>query len=65
MGPRNDVEIYVNDSRCMVEGIWAKPNDVVIMMGAAIIKYCSKLYCKTWRKFNFFKERKLRMQSKA
>jgi hypothetical protein len=42
IGPRNDVEIYVDGSRCMVDGIWYKPNDPVVVLDAAIGKYNAK-----------------------
>lgn len=42
IGGRNDVEIYVDGSRCMVDGIWYKPNDAVVVLDASIGKYNAK-----------------------
>ncbi|KAF8976889.1 hypothetical protein BGZ46_007874 [Entomortierella lignicola] len=41
-GPRPEVEIYVEGERCMIDGIWYKPNDHVVVLDAAIGKYNAK-----------------------
>ncbi|KAI1317348.1 hypothetical protein EDD11_008528 [Mortierella claussenii] len=41
-GPRAEVEIYVDGTRCMIDGIWYKPNDSVVVLDAAIGKYNAK-----------------------
>ncbi|KAG0379939.1 hypothetical protein BGX24_010924 [Mortierella sp. AD032] len=78
-GARNDVEIYVDGSRCMVDGIWYKPNDAVVVLDAAIGKYNAKYVTleadwivlqrtdgsKTRLHLALFRGRKLCMQPKA
>ncbi|KAF9901190.1 hypothetical protein EC991_006421 [Linnemannia zychae] len=77
--PRNDVEIYVDGSRCMVDGIWYKPNDAVVVLDATIGKYHAKYITleadwivlqrtdgsKTRLHLGLFRGRKLCMQPKA
>ncbi|KAF9178186.1 Transcriptional regulatory protein [Haplosporangium sp. Z 767] len=41
-GSRPEVEIYVDGSRCMIDGIWYKPNDSVVVLDAALGKYNAK-----------------------
>ncbi|KAG0197521.1 hypothetical protein BGX28_009003 [Mortierella sp. GBA30] len=41
-GSRAEVEIYVDGSRCNVDGIWYKPNDPVAVLDAAIGQYHAK-----------------------
>ncbi|KAF9095415.1 hypothetical protein BGX23_000552 [Mortierella sp. AD031] len=79
MGARNDVEIYVDGSRCMVDGIWYRPNDAVVVLDAAIGKYNAKYVAlesdwivlqrtdgsKTRLHLSLFRGRKLCMQPKA
>ncbi|KAF8934755.1 hypothetical protein BGZ47_010218 [Haplosporangium gracile] len=78
-GGRNDVEIYVDGSRCMVDGIWYKPNDTVVVLDASIGKYNAKYIAlesdwivlqrtdgsKTRLHLSLFRGRKLCMQPKA
>ncbi|KAG0210789.1 hypothetical protein BGX33_004711 [Mortierella sp. NVP41] len=78
-GARNDVEIYVDGSRCMVDGIWYRPNDAVVVLDAAIGKYNAKYVAlesdwivlqrtdgsKTRLHLSLFRGRKLCMQPKA
>ncbi|KAG0296897.1 hypothetical protein BGZ97_004424 [Linnemannia gamsii] len=78
-GGRNDVEIYVDGSRCMVDGIWYKPNDAVVVLDASIGKYNAKYVAlesdwivlqrtdgsKTRLHLSLFRGRKLCMQPKA
>ncbi|ORZ05171.1 Sds3-like-domain-containing protein [Lobosporangium transversale] len=47
-GSRPEVEIYLDGSRCMIDGIWYKPNDAVVVLDAAIGQYSAKyLYVAT------------------
>lgn len=39
---RPDVEIYVDGSRCMIDGIWYRPNDTVVVLDAVDGKYQAK-----------------------
>ncbi|KAK5815532.1 Sds3-like-domain-containing protein [Linnemannia elongata] len=78
-GGRNDVEIYVDGSRCMVDGIWYKPNDAVVVLDASIGKYNAKYVAlesdwivlqrtdgsKTRLHLSLFRGRKLCMQPKV
>ncbi|KAK3830085.1 MAG: Sds3-like-domain-containing protein [Linnemannia elongata] len=78
-GGRNDVEIYVDGSRCMVDGIWYKPNDAVVVLDASIGKYNAKFVAlesdwivlqrtdgsKTRLHLSLFRGRKLCMQPKV
>ena len=42
IGARPEVEIYVDGNRCMIDGIWYKPSDSVVVLDAAIGKYNAK-----------------------
>ncbi|KAF9545377.1 hypothetical protein EC957_011025 [Mortierella hygrophila] len=78
-GGRSDVEIYVDGSRCMVDGIWYKPNDAVVVLDASIGKYNAKYVSlesdwivlqrtdgsKTRLHLSLFRGRKLCMQPKV
>ncbi|KAG9066498.1 Transcriptional regulatory protein [Linnemannia hyalina] len=75
----SDVEIYVDGSRCMVDGIWYKPNDAVVVLDASIGKYNAKYVAlesdwivlqrtngsKTRLHLSLFRGRKLCMQPKV
>ncbi|KAF9359392.1 hypothetical protein BGX26_012400 [Mortierella sp. AD094] len=77
-GSRPEVEIYVEGDKCMIDGIWYKPNDYVVVLDAAIGKYNAKyLYLshdeimlqrtdgsKTRLHLGLFRGRKLCMQPK-
>lgn len=39
---RPEVEIYVDGSRCSIDGMWYKPQDSVVVLDAAIGKYKAK-----------------------
>jgi hypothetical protein len=39
---RPEVEIYEEGSRCNVDGIWYKPNDLVVVLDAALGQYHAK-----------------------
>ncbi|KAF9366916.1 hypothetical protein BGX34_000034 [Mortierella sp. NVP85] len=39
---RPDVEIYVDGSRCMIDGIWYKANDPVVVLDAINGTYNAK-----------------------
>ncbi|KAF9163825.1 hypothetical protein BGX20_001192 [Mortierella sp. AD010] len=41
-GSKPDVEIYIDGDRCMIDGIWYRPNDHVVVLDAAIGKYNAK-----------------------
>ncbi|KAG0348647.1 Transcriptional regulatory protein [Podila humilis] len=76
---RPEVEIYVDGSRCMVDGIWYKPQDPVVVLDAAIGKYNAKYLflindeivlqrtdgSKTKLHLGLFRGRKLYMQPRA
>ncbi|GJJ76397.1 hypothetical protein EMPS_08756 [Entomortierella parvispora] len=76
---RPDVEIYVDGSRCMIDGIWYRPNDTVVVLDAAIGQYQAKYLfladdevmlqktdgTKTRIHLDLFRVRKLYMQPKA
>ncbi|KAF9922514.1 hypothetical protein FBU30_007352 [Linnemannia zychae] len=78
-GGRNDVEIHVDGSRCLIDGIWYKPNDPVVVLDAAIGKYNAKYVTlesdwvvlqrtdgsKTRLHLSLFRGRKLCMQPKV
>ncbi|KAF9949636.1 hypothetical protein BGZ70_001678 [Mortierella alpina] len=78
-GARPEVEIYVDGSRCMIDGIWYKPSDSVVVLDAAIGKYNAKYLflandeimlqrtdgSKTRLHLSLFRGRKLCMQPKA
>jgi len=36
------IEIYVDGNRCLIDGIWYKPGDAVVVLDAAIGKYNAK-----------------------
>ncbi|KAG9320069.1 hypothetical protein KVV02_004472, partial [Mortierella alpina] len=76
---RPEVEIYVDGNRCMIDGIWYKPSDSVVVLDAAIGKYNAKYLflandeimlqrtdgSKTRLHLSLFRGRKLCMQPKA
>ncbi|KAF9560081.1 hypothetical protein EC968_006356 [Mortierella alpina] len=78
-GARPEVEIYVDGNRCMIDGIWYKPSDSVVVLDAAIGKYNAKYLflandeimlqrtdgSKTRLHLSLFRGRKLCMQPKA
>lgn len=39
---RQEVEIYVDGSRCNIDGMWYKPQDSVVVLDAQIGKYKAK-----------------------
>ncbi|KAF9417360.1 hypothetical protein BGZ94_010011 [Podila epigama] len=39
---RPEVEIYVDGSRCIIDGIWYKPQDAVVVLDAVLGKYNAK-----------------------
>ncbi|KAG0000923.1 Transcriptional regulatory protein [Modicella reniformis] len=41
-GPHSDVEIYLDGNRCMIDGIWYKTNDSVVVLDAVVGKYNAK-----------------------
>ncbi|KAF9933694.1 hypothetical protein FBU30_004702 [Linnemannia zychae] len=75
-GMRPEVEIYEDGSRCKVDGIWYKPNDLVVVLDAALGQYHAKYLflandeimlqktdgTKTRLHLNLFRGRKLCMQ---
>ncbi|KAG0271537.1 hypothetical protein BGZ95_000642 [Linnemannia exigua] len=75
-GMRPEVEIYEDGSRCKVDGIWYKPNDLVVVLDAALGQYHAKYLflandeimlqktdgTKTRLHLNLFRGRKLYMQ---
>ncbi|KAG0053197.1 hypothetical protein BGZ83_001508 [Gryganskiella cystojenkinii] len=74
-----EIEIYVDGSRCMIDGIWYNPGDSVVVLDAAIGKYNAKyIYLvhdeitlqrtdgsKTRLHLSLFRGRKLCMQPKS
>lgn len=42
IGPRSEVDVYVDGDRCKVDGIWFKPNDPVVVLDAAFGQYNAK-----------------------
>ncbi|KAK3844335.1 MAG: Sds3-like-domain-containing protein [Linnemannia gamsii] len=75
-GMRPEVEIYEDGNRCKVDGIWYKPNDLVVVLDAALGQYHAKYLflandeimlqktdgTKTRLHLNLFRGRKLYMQ---